>query len=214
MASPNYDALHVEFSKRLDDVVAAATSNGDVWSSVQRDIPLNEACRRLMMKYWKKVETDRFSEAWDFFRSLITSEGQAMTANAIALSSYTGGVFKILSALNSSTIVKELPQEWVDDVATLSLMPWYDSGTNNQYFYIDAGSLTNVGGGATDTITLRYIKNWTNLTASNATDIPIPSRYFHEVLDLAISIANEDMATQESLQRAMVKQAMVDKEIG
>ena len=186
MASPLYDGLSVELSKRLDDAVAAASSSGDVWSTTQRDIPLNFACKTLMTKYGAEEDTD-------FFRSLIESEGQAMTSNEIALSSYTGGVFKILSARNGTTVVKPLPQDWVDDIASIESMPWYNATTTNQYYYEESGNLVNVGGGATDTITLRYVKNWSDLTASNATDIPVPSQYFAEILDVAVKYALQEM---------------------
>lgn len=191
MASPNYDSLSVELSKRLDDAVATASTSGDVWSTTQRDIPLNDACKQLMAKYAAQIEAEgEMSPAWDFFRSLLNSEGQAMTSNSIALSSYTGGVFKIISVLNGTTVVKPLPQDWIDDIADI---PWYDAATTNQYYYIQAGNLINTGGAATDTMTLRYIKNWSNLTASNATDIPIPSRYFQEILDVATKYAIGEM---------------------
>lgn len=214
MASPNYDQLHIDHSKRIGDAVAAAATNGKVWTSAQRDIHLNEACRRLMLKY--KVKIDRegdASDGWDFFRSLVNSEGQAMSSNAIALSSYTGGVFKIISVLNGTTVVKPIPQEWVDDIASVSYMPWYDGASTNQYYHIQAGSLTNIGGGATDTITLRYVKNWTALTAGNATDIPIPSKYFHQVLDVAYGIVMEERANPTSQQLAAIKVGVVEKEI-
>jgi len=210
MASPLYDQLHIDHSKRIGDSVAAATTNGKVWTSVLRDNHLNEACRRLMSKYWIKTRKEgESSDAWDFFRSLIASEGQAMTANSIALSSYTGGVYEIISVLNGTTVVKEQPQGWVDDI---SLIPWYDSATTNQYYKLQAGNLVNTGGGATDTMTLRYIKNWTNLTAAYASDIPVPSRYFHQILDLAYKVAMEEYHGEQSLEVALAKEAFVDKE--
>ena len=182
MASPNWDSLSVELSKRLDDAAATASTNGDVWSTTQRDIPLNDACKQLMAKYWAQGELD-------FFRSLVESDGQAMTSNEIALSSFSGGVFRIISARNGTTVVKPLPVDWVEDVGSHSLISWYDAGTNNQYYHIESGNLVNIGGAATDTMTLRYIKNWTNLTAGNATDIPIPPAYFPEVIQLALANA-------------------------
>jgi len=213
MASPNFDQLHIDHSKRVGDPIAAAGTDGKIWSAAHRSIHLNEACRRLMLKYWKKIEREgQMSPAWDFFRSLKESEGQAMTSNEIALSSYTGGVFRIISALNGTTVVKPLPPDWVDEQAA-SYMPWYDEATTNQYYYVESGNLVNVGGAATDTMTLRYIKAWTSLTNGYATDIPIAAAYFGQILDLAFVIAQEEKTTPAGQGLAQTKIAVVEKEI-
>lgn len=213
MASANFDQLHVDLSRRLDDGVASASTAGNVFSVAQRSLFLNEAVKRLMFKYKAKVEREgELSSAWDFFRSLITSEGQATTSNSIALSSYTGGVFKILKATNSTVVVKPVPLDMIEDIA-LSIIPWFDSSTTNQYYHIQAGNLTTVGAGATDTITLRYIKDWADMTPAYASDIPIPSKYFHQILDIAYRVAMEEVASAESVQVAALKEQIVDKEI-
>jgi len=216
MASPLFDQMHIDHSKRVGDPIAAAATDGKIWTAAHRSIHLNEAVRRLMLKYWKRIEREGdASPAWDFFRSLKESEGQAMTSNEIALSSYTGGVFHIISVLNGTTVVKPLPPDYVDDQAA-GLISWYDESTTNQYYYIESGNLVNVGGAATDTMTLKYIKAWTAMTYAYATDIPIPLAYFGQILDLAYVIAKEESpkVSPEIAGLAAAKLAIVEKEIG
>lgn len=220
MSSPNYDQLHVDHSKRIGDPVAAAATNGSVYSSVLRDIHLNEACRRLMVKYLNKYLAEEKAgqlASWDFFRSLANQEAKTLTANVYALDSWTGGVFHIIGVKNATKGISvfKMP-EGMNYLGDTSDNDYFVADAKDQYWTTDGGNFRLIDGSATtaDSINLRYIKAWTAMTATFASDIPIPSSYFSLILDLAYAIAKSEKATAEAQQLAQAKMADVTKEIG
>lgn len=220
MASPNYDQLHIDHSKRIGDPVAAAATDGKIWTSTGRDIHLNESSRRLMFKYLKKYTDEERAgvmASWDFFRSLINEEAQTLTANVKALSGWTGDVFYILGVKNATKSVMPLKMpEWAKYSGDVSDNDYFIADSKDQYWTVDGGNFRLVDGGSAtaDSISLRYIKAWASLTQANATDIPLPAKYFHEVLDIAFKIAMEEVADVETMALAQAREAEVDKEIG
>lgn len=209
MASPNWDAMSVDLSKKLDDAVAAATSDGDVWTSAQRDLLLNNACRKWMLKQFAAGNMNAL-------KSYKNREGQALSNNSKALSGWTGGVFAILSAYNSTDalIVNRLPDGYVG-VARAGANTYYTPSITNQFFVIEAGSfiLMDAGTTTTDTIVLEYIKEHTALSANGASDTSIPAGYYHEIVSLAVAEAREERQEQGDTQMVALKEQTVEREI-
>lgn len=208
MAIPNYDSLSVALSKDIGDAVAAATSNGNRWSSAARDIHLNQAIRRWIMK--RILVKD-----WFALRGYVAEEAQTLGSNIKTLVSWTGDVSYIIEAYDATTNlpIKRLPEE---------LRTWTKTGgnsyltasTTNLFWVIDGSSLRIYGSAATDSILLTYVKKHTDLAANTgSTDIAIDSPYWPQILDLAVKVAMEEDPTQFNLARAQVKEEQVTREI-
>lgn len=209
MASPLFDQLSIDLSKKLGDPVAAAATNGLVWTSALRTLLLNNAHRKWILKQLAAGNMNALG-------TYKNREGQALSNNAKALSAWTGGVSAILSAYNSTDalIVKRLPDGYVG-VARSGANTYYTPSTTNQFWVREAGSFILLDGGATtgDTIVLEYIKDHTDLSAGGASDTLVPSPYFHEIVALAMQEGLEEEATPDARGIAVAKEQFVNQEI-
>ena len=221
MASPNFDALSVQHSKNINDPVAAAATNGFRWTSAQRTYHLNEAIRRLLKLFARvarmKVEAGvPASREMDFLDSYMAVEAQSLSNNIKALSSWTGGVMEILSAYNAtdSLPINRLKDTLYSHVQTGG-NSFLTASTTRQYWLRDASSFRLVDGGTTtgDSISLRYVKPHTDLSAGGASDILVTSTYWGLVLDMAMKVALEENADSESIKIAQHKEAVVNAEV-
>lgn len=209
MASPLYDAISVDLSKKLSDAVASATSDGDIYTSAMRDLFLNNAIKRWMLK-------EVGVENWNALRGYKAREGQALSNNSKALSGWTGGVVAVISAYNSTDtlLVNRLPDGYTA-VARSGANSYYSPSTTNQFWQIEGASFILLDGGSTtgDTIVLEYIKEHTALSANGSSDTSVPSAYFAEILDLATKEALEERSHGSDQQVAVIKEAGVDKQV-
>lgn len=221
MASPNFDALSVQHSKNINDPVAAAATNGFRWTSAQRTYHLNEAIRRILKLYARvarmKMEAGvPASREMDFLDAYMAVEAQSLSNNTKALSSWTGGVMEILSAYNATD---SLPVSRLKDTLYSHVQTggngFLTASTTRQYWLRDGSSFRLVDGGTTtgDSISLRYIKPHTDLSAGGASDILVTSPYWGLVLDMAMKVALEENADPQSAQTAQQKEAIVNAEI-
>lgn len=220
MASPNYDALHVRLSRMIGDPVAAAATNGNSFTSALRDHFLNDGVRRLMNHYVKMRGYDSFSaimvEPAFFAGGYLADEAQTLASNVKALSSWTGGVFSIVTARNATAspnvVINPLPHRY-KDLARTGVNRYLNPATGNQWYIIEGATLRVLGSGATDSVNLQYIKPHTDLTNGNATDILVPAAYWNEVLDEAYKIFAEEYPEEESLARLQLKEGALNREI-
>lgn len=193
MASANYDALHIRLSRMLGDPVAAAATDGKVWTSARRDILLNNAVRRWMMEELVKGN-------YNALREFRTREGQALTNNSKALSGWTGGVAWILSAYNSTdgVVVRRLPDGYTA-VARTGENSYYTPSTTAQFYQVESGNFILLDGGTTtgDTIVLEYIKVQPDMTNAYASDIMVPSTYFGQILNYALELGVQEKPDPE-----------------
>lgn len=189
MASANYDALHVRLSRMLGDPVAAASTDGKVWTSARRDILLNNAVRRWMLESAEK-------QNWNALQEFIEEESEALTNNEVAFSSFTGDVFEVIWAKNTTkgVPIRRMP-EFVDEDDNSYFEPdvkdqwWKREGTN--FKLIDGESTTG------DTVRLRYVKKQPDMTNAYASDIMVPSQYFGIILDYALELGIQEKPDPE-----------------
>jgi subtilisin family serine protease len=204
MASPLYDALVVKFSKMAGDPVAAATTDGKIWTGALRDVIFNQAQNRWLRK---TVEGDNKNA----LRAYIATEAQTLSGSALALSSWTGGVSFILSVYNATdaVLVKRLPDGY-DAIARAGTNSYYTASSTNQFWKQESGSFRLLGGTATSSIRLEYVKAPVTLASNGASEVLlVPPAYYDELVDLAFKIAKEEKAVD--MQVAMLKEQIVEK---
>ena len=214
MASPLFDAISVQHSRFIGDSVAAAATDGKVWSSAQRSNQINLAIRRLIDKHLKRaLAADKagMDASWHygFLQGYITEEAQSLSASVKALSSWTGGVAYIFSVKNGSTFVKPISQER-KTFSDVELNDYLKTSSTNQFWLLEAGDIHVLGCGATDSVTLRYLKQHTDLSAGGATDILIPNQYNDEILQTSELMYLKEKADQMSLARAQVLEQTIE----
>jgi len=209
MASPNYDTLSVAVSKMLGDPVAAATTDGKVWTSALRDVLLNTAHRRWMKK---QILVGNYNA----LKGYKNREGKALSNNSLALSSWTGGVAYILSARNSTDglVVRKLP-DGLSAIARSGENTYLTPSTTNQFWVRESANFVLLDGGTTtgDTIELEYIKPHTSLSANGASDTSVPAEYYDEIVDLAFKVGTEERRSDKDMQAAQMKEQVVTQEI-
>lgn len=221
MASPNFDALSVQQSKNIGDPVAAATTDGKRWSSAQRSYHLNEAIRRWLRKQFlngmiRESRTQDAGKNWENLGSYVVQGTGALTASVKSLSSFDGTntVAHIIDCYNSTDAVpvKRLPQHFYRWAQTGG-NSFLTSSATNQFFVVDGGNIRLLGGTATSTLSLRFVKAHSDLSANGSSDIAIPSQSWDQILDLAFKVAMEEVGDSESAAKGLIKEQVVNGEI-
>ena len=205
MASPIYDALSVQHSKNIGDPVSPASTDGKIWSSVQRDNHFNVAIKRWMLR---QAQGDNLNALGGY----VGSESQSLSSNVVARSTYTGGVFYIISAYNAtnSVFIDRLDEGMRLDIVN-GRIPFLTPTTYQEYWSREGLNIRIYGAGATDSVTLHYVKEHTDLSAGASADIVVPKTYHGEILDLAYKVAQEENADPQFMQIAMAKEAAMEK---
>ena len=222
MASPNWDAISVRHAMNISDPAAGAvaTGNGLRWTSAQRDSHINAAVRRWMLKHvsaGKKKEEQGLDASinWEALSGYLNEEAQSLVANVKTLASWTGGVAHIIGAYDTTTSVPIKSFTGRNRFFTGTGGNQYLlAGLANLFYVLDAASIRVIGSAATDSITLRYVKQHTDLSANGASDIVVPSAFWHQIQDLAFKVAAEETGEADKLQVAALKEQVIDKEIG
>jgi len=167
MASPNFDALSIALSKKLGDPVAAAATDGKVWTSALRTLLLNDAHRKWTLKQLSAGNMNAL-------KHYKNREGQALTNNVLPLTTWTGGVAAIISAYNSTdaVYVKRLPDGMVGHARAAS-NTYYTPSTTNQFWVVEDGSFVLMDGGTTtgDTIVLEYVRPHADLAVGQTSTV-------------------------------------------
>ena len=191
MASPNYDLLSVRLSRMLGDVVASASTDGKVWTSARRDILLNNAIRRWMLEEAQK-------ENINALKGYVTSESQSLSSNVVARSTYTGGVFYIISGYNAtnSVFIDRLEEDLRLDIVN-GRMPFLTPTTYQEYWSYEGANIRIYGAGATDSVTLHYVKDHTDMSAGASSDTVVPSQYWGIILDYALELGVQEKPDPE-----------------
>lgn len=194
----------------LGDPVAAATTDGKIWTGALRDVMFNQAQNRWMRK---QIE----ARNWNALRGYVTTEAQSLANNAKALTGWTGGVSWILSAWNATDniAVNRLPDGY-DAVARAGTNTYYTGSTTVQFWKQEAETFRLIDGGTTtgDSIRLEYVKAPVTLASNGASEVMvIPPVYWDELVDMAFKIAKEEKADRESMAIAQLKEQTVDRDI-
>jgi len=201
MASTNFDALNVQLSRMIEDPVAAATTDGDQYTSGYRDNLLNKACRDLQ-KRWAAEGND------DALRQYLNTEAQSLSSSTKALSSWTGDVLTIRSVYNSTDEVIPYPvANGLKEEAQTGNNRYLSVTANTslgQKYYVNANAFFLLGGTATSSIRLTYVKKHATLAANDAGgagDITIPNQYWEDVLREAFKIFAKENPSAENTVR-------------
>lgn len=190
MASPNFDALSVQHSRNMNDLVATAATDGATFSSAQRTNHLNQACRR-----WLVMASQAGSKI--ALGGYILTANKAMTSNAVSLTdaAFSNGIFKVLGVVNATptpdVYVKELPEP-LYGAALVGLNKFLTPSATDTYWVVANGNLVVLGSGATDSLSVHFIQKHADLSAGGSTDILVPSQSWPQILDLARMIGEED----------------------
>jgi len=201
MASPNFDSLSVSLSHLIDDPVAAAATDGSTVTSAYRTIFLNDGVRNCLRNWVQRGD-------WMALRSYLLDGSATLENNSKTLSSWTGTPFIILSAKNSTdnVLINEAPQELKHVLDTGMYSNYFTASATNQFYVVTGGSFVLIDGGTTtgDTVYLRYVKEHTNLTVANSTDIEIDSQYWDELLQEAYKIYLRRYPTTKNMQALQI----------
>ena len=195
MASPNFDALHLQHAKRIPDYVTTAAGDG-AFTSAERSIHLNNAIRRFI-EFCVGSKTYNPINAY-----VISSPTVALASNKISLTSnlFTGGepawILSIYNTTTTAVLVQEVPKDYIQ-IIEASINQYLTASTSNQFWYIDEGTITVLGAGATNTIKVRYVKKHIDLIAGFTSDILIPSQYWNLILDYALIEALNNKPTSD-----------------
>jgi hypothetical protein len=162
MASPLFDALSVSLSRMIEDPVSSATTDGDAITSAMRSQFLNEGIRRCIKRWVAQGNQDAI-------REYINTESQTLASSTKALSSWTGGVFAILAARNTTDTAIPIPlSNQLVAEATSGVNRWLLASSSNQKYYLNGGNFVLLGGTATSAISLTYVKQHTDLVAGGS----------------------------------------------
>ena len=205
MASPIYDALSVQHSKNIGDPASSASTDGKIWSSVQRDNHFNVAIKRWMLRQAQDGNLNAL-------RGYIGTDSQSLSSNVVARTTYSGSVFYIISAYNAtnSVFIDRIDENLRLDIVN-SRIPFLAPTTYQEYWSYEGLNIRIYGAGATDSITLHYVKEHTDLSAGASADIVIPKTHHGEILDLAYKVAQEENADPEFMQIAMAKDGAIER---
>jgi len=204
MAIPLYDSLQVDLSERLEDAVAAATSNGVKWTSAQRDAFMNEGIRRWHLK-WLMRYLQGDPRAQEALQNYVVESSQALSSSKTSLSGLTttpanAGALHIIEVYNSTTPAYVYPMP-----RRLKLSYSLNQFLDEQYWTISDGSIEVIGSGTTDTVNVRFIEGHVNHAANTGSDdILVPSSWWPEVLDMATVVGLESDPDSQNLTRATV----------
>lgn len=224
MASPNWDALSVKLAKRIADPAAGgvATGDGARFTSALRDQYLNEAIRRLMRKYVRRTQPDvseiKLIEPAFFYGGYLSDYAGSLAANVVALTTInSGGIFGIVSVQNTNvtnnSMVKPLPHTEKADAVAGDNRYLAAAAVGHEYYLIEGTNLRVIGSGATDAISVQFVKAHADLSAGGSTDILVPAAYWDQVVDMAYKVAKEENGDDNSLQLGIIKEAVIDKYI-
>lgn len=203
---PTFDGLNLSLSREIDDPVGAAGTDGKAISSARRIDILNQAIREWIRMQVKVLDETALSAEVVNSAGLVNyikdSGSIALSANAYALSSLTGGCSWILSALNvtSAALIKPLPLRLKNLANAAVVTNYFTPSTINQFYVLENGNFLNLGGGATNSVKIEYIIPHVDL-ASGGT-ILIPSEYHYQILDLAIARALEELPSATNITRS------------
>ena len=206
MASPNFDSLSVQHSRNIADTVSAAANSGNKFTTAQRSNHLNNAMRR-----WLFTQTSlaNYNALINYIADVTATTG----SGTYSLS----GVANIISVHCDSKVIKRGNERFFNQYqasATNGNSFLAPSATDPAYIYV--GGVINLyplTSFSSKTILIHYITTHTNLTAGFATDILVPSQYWHQILDLALVEAMNEIPSELSMARSKDKAQIIGAEL-
>lgn len=200
--------LSVQHSRNIGDPVAAtgdapAGADGNLFTLAQRFSHLNRAIRR-----WLLLQTNlkNYNALLKFITKVESTTGAGASSGFYTLSN----ILSIISVMCDNKFIKRGDE---------SLFSQYQSGiTNGNSFlapsatdpvYIYNGGIINIfpaSSFSSKSITIHYVKQWTDITAASGSEIDVPDHYSNQILDFALVEAMNEMPSEVSFARSKDKQ--------
>lgn len=165
MATPNYDALHVRFSRMISDPVDAATTDGKRYSGTLRDHYFNAGIRQWIRK---KIQ----NKDWEPLRGYIrTGAGTLNSSKVLSITSFSPAVDKILSVYDTTKTkyVTPIPA----GVDRYELENPASALVSGFYYAIENNDLLIIGAAASDSVKVEYVAQHSNLAANGGSEVPV-----------------------------------------
>lgn len=189
MATPTFNAMHLRFSNRLNDAVGSAASDGDIFSSVERERYMNQANNFIQTTIFYGIGS---AKARTILQSLLKTQAITFASAGVAVATDYNNMPVALTKDASTLMFSYWPRkEELDNNVHANVQNAFTVELSKIYTY-EAGVILNAGTGV-----LRYIQK-DQITTDGATDIALSSQFHDTVIDIAVSYALEEIGEMES----------------
>lgn len=198
MASPNFDLLHLEFSRKVEDPVAVATANGSVLDSTDRSDYLNRAIKEFITDAYYLIGMEK---ARTVFQSMVKQQAVAsfLSAGVSVASDYFNMPIALTRTGFTDIFVLRNAKSQLDNDNNPHITAAYVVEGGKIYAYADHAILTSGAG-------IFYYLPHRDRTAADATDdTPLPTNFFDHVIDLAIDQFYSDIGQQDKVRNLKYK---------
>lgn len=191
MASANFDSLHLQLSRKIQDPVSAAGTDGSVCTSALRTDYLNRANHFVQLVVWKQGR-----DAVDKFLSGLVKSQAAFTwlsAGVAVASDYQQNLSCQLDGTTPVllTWVPSSRKILLDNDQNRNLDRAYTIFGGKVYGYSNYIALSSGTG------TLYYMSNDTRASNGDSSDIAIDSLWYDTLVDLAASYFFDDRGNSD-----------------
>lgn len=187
MASANFDSLHLYLSRKLQDAVGAAGTDGDVYTSAVRTDYLNRANHFIQLIVWKQGRdfVDRF------LSGLVKTQSITFASGGTSLNSDYQQHLSCAYGTYLLTWVEPSRKILLDNDQNRNLDRAYTIMGGKVYGYYNFAQLT------TGTGTLYYMQNDTRASNGDSSDISIDALWYDTLVDIASSFAHDDRGNSD-----------------
>jgi hypothetical protein len=203
MASANFDNLHLMLSRKLQDPVSAAGTDGTPYTSAQRTDYLNRANHFIQLIVWRQGRdlVDKFLAG--LVKAYTVTWDLAGVNLAILVTDYQQHLSCIHDGTRLLTWVPPSRKTLLDNDQNRNLDRCYTILQNKLYGYYNYAQLTSGTG------TFYYMQNDTRASNGDTNDISIDSIWYDTLVDIAASFAlddrgNSDLAKADATRVQMV----------
>ena len=202
-----FNDLSVQHSRNIGDTVASGSTDGNLFTSAQRANHLNRAIKR-----WLLVHTSlkNYNALLSFITNVTstTSSGGAYTLSA---------VLGIISVLCDSKFIKrgnEIFFSQYQSAITNGNSFLAPTATEPVYIY-NAGAINLYPAASFNakSITVHYVKQWTDLAYNSTATIDVPDHYTNQILDFALIEAMNEIPSDISMARSKDKKELAMSEL-
>jgi hypothetical protein len=198
MATPKFDRMSVEFSKRINDPVAAEGTDGKFVTSAVRELFLNQALQALFGMYWEKTGGDPTS-FHSLFPELVVPRTVTLSSSKYTIATPNLDFKKLVEAVPASKYATILPATKKSS-AEIGY-PSYNAGSANNPVAVESGGIIYVYPAASFvssstvlTIIVQPLDPTTGgyLTGGGSYDSPFAPNWEEEIIQTATRIFDKD----------------------
>jgi len=190
MASPNFDNLHLYLSRKMQDPVAAAGTDGGVFTSAERTDYLNRANKFIQLVVYEKGRdfVDRF------LPGLVKTQAITWASVGTSLETDYSQHLSCQYTLTIPVLLRWVPPSRkiiLDNDQNRNIDAAYTILASKIYGYYNYAQLTSGSG------VLYYLSNDTRASNGDTNDISIDALWYDTLVDLAASFAHADRGNQQ-----------------